>query len=68
MRITRRVKRILANYESDCPGTKANPARILMHGKLGGSGSIIGRNTFQRPRAEALEMLDTIVKIHQGKA
>ncbi len=39
-----------------------------MRGRLGGSGSIIGRNTFQRPRAEALEMLDTIIKIHQGKA
>ncbi len=27
----------------------------------GGNGSIIGRNTFQRPRAEALAMLDKIV-------
>ena len=34
----------------------------------GGTGSIIGRNTFQRPRAEALAMLDSIVKIYQGKA
>jgi class I fructose-bisphosphate aldolase len=34
----------------------------------GGSGSIIGRNTFQRPRDEALAMLDTIIKIYQGKA
>ncbi|MEM7652676.1 MAG: class I fructose-bisphosphate aldolase [Pseudomonadota bacterium] len=34
----------------------------------GGSGSIIGRNTFQRPRADALELLDTIIKIYQGKA
>jgi class I fructose-bisphosphate aldolase len=34
----------------------------------GGSGSIIGRNTFQRPRGEALAMLNTIVKIYQGKA
>ena len=25
----------------------------------GGNGSIIGRNTFQRPRDEALKMLDT---------
>jgi class I fructose-bisphosphate aldolase len=33
----------------------------------GGTGSIIGRNTFQRPRADALAMLDTIVKIYQGK-
>ena len=34
----------------------------------GGFGSIIGRNTFQRPREEALAMLDTIIKIYQGKA
>lgn len=34
----------------------------------GGTGSIIGRNTFQRPKAEAMEMLDTIIKIYQGKA
>jgi class I fructose-bisphosphate aldolase len=33
----------------------------------GGNGSIIGRNTFQRPREEALKMLDTIIKIYQGK-
>tara|TARA_R110002072_G_scaffold54057_5_gene142018 strand:- start:457 stop:1377 length:921 start_codon:yes stop_codon:yes gene_type:complete len=41
MRITQRVKRILANYESDNPGTKTNLARILMHGKLGGSGKLV---------------------------
>jgi len=32
----------------------------------GGNGSIIGRNTFQRPRDEALAMLDRIVSIYQG--
>lgn len=41
MKLTQRVKRILANYESDNPGTKANLARILMHGKLGGSGKLL---------------------------
>ena len=41
MRVTQRVKRILANYESDCPGTKANLARILMQGRLGGSGRLV---------------------------
>jgi fructose-bisphosphate aldolase, class I len=34
----------------------------------GGNGSIIGRNTFQRPRAEALAMLDKIVRIYRGEA
>ena len=33
----------------------------------GGNGSIIGRNTFQRPRDEALAMLDKIVGIYQGQ-
>ena len=34
----------------------------------GGNGSIIGRNTFQRPKEEALAMLDHIIKIYQNKA
>ena len=41
MKITPRVKRILDNYESDCPGTKANLARILMQGKLAGTGKLV---------------------------
>jgi class I fructose-bisphosphate aldolase len=41
MKITQRVRKILDNYESDNPGTKTNLARILMHGKLGGSGKMI---------------------------
>lgn len=32
----------------------------------GGNGSIIGRNTFQRPRDEALAMLDKLVRIYKG--
>jgi class I fructose-bisphosphate aldolase len=30
----------------------------------GGTGSIIGRNSFQRPREKALEFLDTVIKIY----
>ncbi|MGE4221124.1 MAG: class I fructose-bisphosphate aldolase [Alphaproteobacteria bacterium] len=41
MKITQRVKKILANYESDNPGTKANLARLLMHGRLGGTGKMV---------------------------
>ncbi|MEX1108523.1 MAG: class I fructose-bisphosphate aldolase [Dongiaceae bacterium] len=41
MKTTPRVRKILENYESDCPGTKANLARILMQGKLGGSGRLV---------------------------
>ncbi len=41
MKITKQVKTILSYYESDCPGTKANIARILMSGKLGGTGKMV---------------------------
>jgi len=41
MKLTRKVQKILANYESDNPGTKANLARILMNGKLGGTGKLV---------------------------
>ena len=41
MKISKTVKRILDNYESDSPGTKTNLARILMHGKLGGTGKMV---------------------------
>ena len=33
----------------------------------GGNGSIIGRNTFQRPRDEALAMLDKLVRIYKNE-
>ena len=41
MKMTSAVKKILSHYESDNAGTKANLARILMHGKLGGTGKLV---------------------------
>jgi class I fructose-bisphosphate aldolase len=41
-------------------------ARAIRDG--GGNGSIIGRNSFQRPRDEALKLLSTLVDIYKGKA
>jgi class I fructose-bisphosphate aldolase len=41
-------------------------ARAIRDG--GGNGSIIGRNSFQRPREEALAMLDRLVEIYKGRA
>ena len=41
MRISPRVKKILSQYESDNPGTKGNLARILSHGRLGGTGKLV---------------------------
>ncbi len=39
-----------------------NEVRVIHAG--GGFGSIIGRNSFQRPRAEALDLLDAIIQIY----
>ena len=39
--MTPQVKAILDKYESDNPATKANLARILMQGKLGGTGKLV---------------------------
>jgi class I fructose-bisphosphate aldolase len=41
MKTTRTVQKILSCYEGDTPGVKANLARILMTGKLGGTGKMI---------------------------
>jgi fructose-bisphosphate aldolase, class I len=41
MRITERVTKILGWYEGDPPGVKANLARILMNGKLAGTGKVV---------------------------
>ena len=41
-------------------------ARAIRDG--GGNGSIIGRNSFQRSREDALTMLGKLVEIYQGKA
>jgi class I fructose-bisphosphate aldolase len=41
MAISKAVKTILSHYESDNPGTKTNLARILMHGKLRGTGKLV---------------------------
>ena len=41
MKMTPRVRKILSYYESDNPGTKANLARILMQGRLGGTGRLV---------------------------
>jgi class I fructose-bisphosphate aldolase len=40
-RNSQRVKEILSWYGSDSPGTLANLARFLNHGKTGGSGSMV---------------------------
>lgn len=41
MKITRKVKEILSWYESDNPATKGNIVRMLMQGRLGGTGKMV---------------------------
>ena len=41
MKLTSKVQDILSWYESDNPGTKGNLARILMQGRLGGTGRMV---------------------------
>ncbi|NKB50410.1 MAG: class I fructose-bisphosphate aldolase [Alphaproteobacteria bacterium] len=41
MKVTQRVRKILSCYEADNPGSKTNLARILMTGKLAGTGKMV---------------------------
>lgn len=41
MHVTEPIRQILSQYERDCPGTKTNIARLLMHGRLGGTGRLL---------------------------
>ena len=41
MRTTRTVQKILSHYEGENPGVKTNLARMLMEGKLAGTGKMI---------------------------
>ena len=60
-------RRIVVFSGGAAKGTDAvyDDARAIRDG--GGNGSIIGRNSFQRSRADALEMLGKLVDIYQGR-
>jgi class I fructose-bisphosphate aldolase len=60
-------RRIVVFSGGASKGTDAvfQDARDIRDG--GGNGSIIGRNTFQRPRDEAIAMLDKLVRIYKGE-
>jgi class I fructose-bisphosphate aldolase len=57
---------VFSGGEASTAESVFDAARAIREG--GGNGSIIGRNTFQRPRADAMTMLDTLIQIYQGKA
>ena len=61
----RRIVIFSGGEKTDTP-TVLDEARAIRDG--GGFGSIIGRNSFQRPRAEALALLDGIIQIYAGTA
>ena len=61
----RRVVIFSGGAKKDDENAIYDAARAIRDG--GGFGSIIGRNTFQRERKDALAMLDKIIKIYSGK-
>lgn len=61
-------RRLVVFSGGGAKGTDALLEEIRQIRDGGGDGSIIGRNTFQRPRKEALELLQGIIAIYQGKA
>lgn len=61
-------KRLVVFSGGESTGTEALLETIRGIAEGGGSGSIVGRNSFQRPRAEALQLLDQIVGIYKQAA
>ena len=61
-------RRIVVFSGGNTKGTDALLEEIRGLRDGGAHGSIVGRNAFQRPRAEALALLDAIVQIYLGKA
>jgi fructose-bisphosphate aldolase, class I len=61
--VSERVREILSGpAESD--ETVLNEIRGIVEG--GGFGSIIDRNSFQRKKADALRLLDTVMRSYAG--
>jgi class I fructose-bisphosphate aldolase len=57
-------RRIVIFSGGEAKGTDEVLAEIRGIKEGGGFGSIMGRNAFQRPRAEALKLLDEVMKIY----
>ncbi len=67
MKTTFNNRRIVVFSGGNAKGESEIYSEIREIYKGGANGSIIGRNTFQRPREEALKMLENIIQIYQGK-
>ena len=61
-------RRLVVFSGGEAKGTEGVLEEIRQIRNGGGNGSIIGRNSFQRPKAQALELLDQVVKIYLGQA
>jgi class I fructose-bisphosphate aldolase len=61
-------RRIVIFSGGSAKGTNAVLDEIRELAAGGGFGSIIGRNSFQRPKGEAIEMLQTIMGIYKEAA
>jgi class I fructose-bisphosphate aldolase len=59
-------RRIVIFSGGEAKGTEEVLAEIRGIKEGGGFGSIMGRNAFQRPKAEALKLLDEVMKIYAG--
>src|SRR5262249_16037972 len=60
-------KRIIIFSGGDAKDTPAVLEEIRGIRDDGGFGSIMGRNSFQRPKEEAIKLLRDVMGIHQGK-
>ena len=68
MQVAFNGKRLVVFSGGEAKGTEGVLEEIRQVRDGGGHGSIIGRNSFQRPRAQALELLDQVVKIYLNQA
>ncbi|MEO1090198.1 MAG: class I fructose-bisphosphate aldolase [Pseudomonadota bacterium] len=60
-------KRVVVFSGGEAKDTASLLEDVKSIAKGGGSGSIVGRNAFRRPKAEALELLDSICRIYLGE-
>ncbi len=61
-------KRLVVFSGGDAKDTDSLLAEIREMHTGGASGSIVGRNSFQRSKEDALKLLDQIIKIYRGEA
>jgi class I fructose-bisphosphate aldolase len=68
MQCTFAGKRLVVFSGGDAKDTEGLLDEIRQIRDGGGSGSIIGRNSFRRPKHEALALLDEVIKIYLNEA